>query len=188
MDTATSPPTTLPAKTQRMTPEQRALEYQSFEIAFESLLDEVSNGTSLTLFAQNYHTALSPGRFRTWIWQKENRRNAYLMAKTVGAEHVEDEMLRIADGIDANGNASPNDTNRATLQVNTRKWLLQVWNRKRYGDTKHIEQVTTQRIDASSLSSDDLRQRLMRSLQLDQLDSIDNSIDTFEDVGNDDDI
>jgi hypothetical protein len=30
--------------------------------------------------------------------------------------------------------------NRSTLRINTRKWLLGVWNRKRFGDVKQIEQ------------------------------------------------
>lgn len=158
----------------------RELERQSFAIAFEHLLEKVAEGTTLTTFATEYHTPLSPGRFRTWIFANNNRKAAYMAAKAVGAEHVEDEMRRIADGLNADGTPSMNDVGRSTLQVNTRKWILQVWNRKRYGDVKHIEQTTTTSVDLSRLSTDDLRQRLLEQMGLAQSDEL-SSIDMMED-------
>jgi len=159
----------------------RELERQSFAIAFEHLLEKVAEGTTLTTFATEYHTPLSPGRFRTWIFANNNRKAAYMAAKAVGAEHVEDEMRRIADGLNADGTPSLNDTARSTLQVNTRKWILQVWNRKRYGDVKHIEQTTTTSVDLSRLSTDDLRQRLLEQMGLSSASSELSEVDLMDD-------
>jgi hypothetical protein len=56
-------------------------------------------------------------------------------AQAIGAQAVERDILAIADAKD-----SIEDVNRSTLRINTRKWLLGVWNRKRFGDVKQIEQ------------------------------------------------
>ena len=153
-----------PSNIQEMSSEMRQLEQQSFEIAFESLLEQIVDGRSLEEFCREYHTRLSTSRFRTWIYRDQRRKQTYVGAKAVGAEAVEDELKRISDGINANGDASMDDVARATLRINTRKWLLQVWNRRRYGDVKQIEQTTTTRFDPSSLSTQELQEKLLRSL------------------------
>ena len=158
---------TFPKRSGDLTPEMRELELQSFGIAFESVLETLAEGRSLDEFCRSYHTQLSPARFRTWIYRDRNRRNAYLAAKAVGAEAVEDELIRIADGTLADGSASPDDVTRSQLRINTRKWLLQVWNRKRYGDVKTVESHSTTRFDVSSTSSAELQRRVLESLGLD---------------------
>jgi hypothetical protein len=60
---------------------------------------------------------------------------------------VASEMLEIADASD-----SLEDVARSTLRINTRKWLLGVWNRKRFGDVKQIEQNVT--IDMGAAMAD----------------------------------
>lgn len=158
---------TFPKRSGDLTPEMRELELQSFGIAFESVLETLAEGRSLDEFCRSYHTQLSPARFRTWIYRDRNRRNAYLAAKAVGAEAVEDELIRISDGTLADGSASPDDVSRSQLRINTRKWLLQVWNRKRYGDVKTVESHSTTRFDVSSTSSAELQRRVLESLGLD---------------------
>lgn len=151
----------------RMTPEMRKLELQTFPIAFESILESLADGRPFSDACQDYNSpllALHPTRFRTWIFRDEKRRNAYHMAKAMGAESIEDEMIRIADGIDANGNPTIDDVQRSKLMVDTRKWVLQVNNRRKYGDVKHIEQNITSTTSIADLTTDDLRQRLLRSL------------------------
>lgn len=143
------------------------LERQSFEIAFESALEYLSDGRTLHQFCLEYHQPLSPVRFRQWMFQKERTKQAYLVAKALGAEAVEDDLIRIADGIDPQGNPIPEDIQRSNLKINTRKWLLGVWNRKRYGETKQIEQTVTQTVDVSMMSTNDLRQRILSNLNID---------------------
>jgi hypothetical protein len=150
--------------TEHASSEVREFERQSFSIAFETLLEHLSSGRTHGEFCRTYHTPLDPGRFRSWIFLDRKRREAYYVAKAVGAEAVEDELLRISDGITSEGTPSPDTIERAQLQINTRKWLLQVNNRKRYGDTKYVEQTTTQKFDPSSLSTVELEQRLLTAL------------------------
>ena len=56
----------------------------------------------------------------------------------VGAEVIKQQMLMIADADD-----SLEDVNRSTLRINTRKWMLSVMDKKRFGDTKQIDQTVT---------------------------------------------
>ena len=150
-----------------MSPEVRELERQTFDIAFESVLEAAAAGTTLEEFCRTYHVRLSPSRFRTWIWQNARRRNAWLAAKAVGAESIEEELVRIADGIAADGSPSPADVQRSQLMINTRRWLLTVHNRERYGDVRKVEQTTTTRIDPSSLSTPELQAQLLAALGID---------------------
>ncbi len=159
-----------PTRLADMSPEMRALELQTFGIAFESALEAAAAGTTLEQFATSYHVRLNAPRFRTWIYQHAKRRNAWQAAKAVGAEQVEEDLIRIADGINPDGTASLADVQRSTLQVNTRRWLLQVWNRERYGDVRKIEQTTTSRIDPSSLSTPELQERLLAALGVEPSD------------------
>lgn len=150
-----------------MSSELLQLEKQTFEIAFESVLEHIVNGRTFESFCSSYHIPMLPARFRTWIYKDQRRRQQYTAAKAVGAEAIEDELIRIADGMLADGTASPDDVARSTLRINTRKWIMQISNRKRYGDVKHIEQTTTTRFDASSISTKELQERVLRSLGVD---------------------
>lgn len=166
-----------------MSSELLALEKQTFEIAFESALEHIVNGRTFESFCSSYHIPVLPARFRTWIYKDSKRRQQYIAAKAVGAEAIEDELIRIADGLKADGTASPDDVARSTLRINTRKWIMQVSNRKRYGDVKQIEQTTTTRFDPSTLSTKELQDRLMQSLGISDFDNpIPDALDGFGEV------
>ena len=83
----------------------------------------------------------------------------YYEAQAIGAEVIAQQILEIADAQD-----SMEDVNRSTLKINTRKWLLGVWNRKRFGDIKQIEQNVN--IDLSQ-AMQDAQERLDRSRTVD---------------------
>jgi hypothetical protein len=156
------------------------LEKQSFGIAFESALEALAGGTTLTEFCHSYHMPISPVRFRTWMLQDNRRKNAYYGAKALWAEALEDELIRISDGIGPDGQrGSPNapslpeDVQRSTLRIATRKWIMEKSNRKRYGDVKHIEQTTTNTttIDVTTMSTEDLKRFVLRQAGADSLDA-----------------
>lgn len=155
------------------------LEKQTYDIAFETALEHIADGMPLSQFCANYHQPLSATRFRTWMFKDRRRKEAYLAAKVLAAEAVEDELIRIADGLKADGTPTPDDTTRSKLMIDTRWKMLQVWNRQRYGDTKFIEQTTTQKIDVNTMSKDELEQRLLRAMGIDP-DDITPSGDTFD--------
>jgi hypothetical protein len=152
------------------------LEKQSFEIAFESALESLAGGKTLTEFCHAYHMPMSPVRFRTWMLQDNRRKNAYYGAKALWAEQLEDELIRISDGVGPDGQPAsqlPEDVQRSTLRISTRKWIMEKSNRKRYGDVKHIEQTTTNTttIDVSSMSTEDLKRFVLRQAGADSLDA-----------------
>lgn len=157
------------------------LEKQSFGIAFEGALEALAGGTTLTEFCHNYHMPMSPVRFRTWMLQDQRRKNAYYGAKALWAEALEDELIRISDGIGPDGQHSsnssqpqlPEDVNRSALRIQTRKWIMEKSNRKRYGDVKHIEQTTTNTttIDVATMSTEDLKRFVLRQAGADSLDA-----------------
>ena len=151
-----------------LTPEERqaklALQEQTFSIAFETFLEQIADGAPLNRVCLEYHTAIAPSSFRSWVYRDPRRKQAYMVAKAIGAEAVEDELIRIADGFDALGNPSPEETNRSALRIKTRQWLLEIWNPKRYAQVTKIEQTTTTKHDIASMTTDDLKRLVMERL------------------------
>jgi len=82
----------------------------------------------------------------------ETRKNRYYEAQEIGAEIVSHQILGIADASD-----SLEDVARSTLRINSRKWLMGVWSRKRFGDIKQVDQNIT--IDLSA-AMQEAQQRL----------------------------
>ena len=166
-------PMHVPLPLSQMSNEDRKLELQTFGIAFESSLEQIAAGITVEQFCQRYidplGRSLSHGRFRAWIYRDEKRRNAFYAAKALAAEAIEDELLRISDGLLLDGGASTDDTARSTLRIQTRWKLLQVYNRKRYGDVKQVEQTVTSRIDVSTMNARQLEERLLKALGVSDL-------------------
>jgi hypothetical protein len=137
----TSPDTIAP-----LTPAQRAElaatrrhnELVIFESCFERMMETIESGQPLTSAIEDYPLEVNYTRFLAWVNKDENRRQRYYEAQTTAAEVVAQQMLDIADASD-----TIEDVQRSTLRINTRKWLLGVWNRKRFGETRQIEQTVT---------------------------------------------
>lgn len=168
------------------------LEKQSFAIAFEQALEALAGGTTLTEFCHSYYMPMSPVRFRSWMMQDQRRKNAYYGAKALWAEALEDELIRISDGIGPDGSrpspsqpSLPEDVQRSALRIQTRKWIMEKSNRKRYGDVKHIEQTTTNTttIDVTSMSTEDLKRFVLRQAGADAMDAT--TLDALLDNGDD---
>lgn len=113
---------------------KRENENTLFDNAFEGLLDQVRAGNPLSAAVDMDPRPIDYARLLVWIRSDETRLSRFNEAKEIGAEVVEDQMLTIADASD-----TMEDVQRSTLRINTRKWLLGVWNRKRYGDTRQQE-------------------------------------------------
>ena len=151
----------------------RELDIQTWTIAFETVLEKMADGTPFDTICREYHLPIQSSRFRTWIFANDKRRNAYMMAKAIGAEAMEDELVRIADGLAADGSPSIDDVARSNLKIETRKWVMKANNRKRYGDMKHIEQTTTTTtsVDVRTLSTEELKKMILRSAGVDADDA-----------------
>ena len=151
-----------------LTPEERqaklALQEQTFSIAFETFLEQIADGAPLNRVCLEYHTSIAPSSFRSWVYRDPKRKQAYMVAKAIGAEAVEDELIRISDGILADGTPSPEETNRSALRIKTRQWLLEVWNPKRYATVTKIEQTTTTKRDYGSMTAEEIDRLIMEKL------------------------
>ena len=162
-----SPETAIKFQTE-LSPEERqaklALQEQTFSIAFETFLEQIADGAPLERVCREYHTQIAPSSFRSWVYRDPKRKQAYMVAKAIGAEAVEDELIRISDGFDALGNPSPEETNRSALRIKTRQWLLEIWNPKRYAQVTKIEQTTTTKHDVTNMTTEELRRLVMERL------------------------
>ena len=92
-------------------------------------------GQTLTSICRDVQGMPEVGRLRRFIHTNPKYKDEYKLAKEIGAEKVEDEMIDIADGMDG----TINEVQRDVLRINTRKWLLAIWNRDHYGDKKQVD-------------------------------------------------
>jgi hypothetical protein len=114
-----------------------------YEHSLDTVLAHIARGNPLTAALEDYPFNFEYGKYMAWLLRDEDRKRRYYEAQEIGAEVVAQQMLSIADAED-----SVEDVARSTLRINTRKWLLGVWSRKRFGEVKQIEQNVT--IDLSS--------------------------------------
>lgn len=118
--------------------DKRQLELIQFECSFDRVLERISGGNPLTAALSDEPYEINYSKYLSWIMKDETRKQQYYEAQTVGAEVVAQQMIAIADADD-----SIEDVARSTLRINTRKWLLGVWDRKRFGEVKQIDQTVT---------------------------------------------
>ena len=127
--------------------ERRELLEMMYDNFFVSVLERVANGEPLSQIVREDPRCFDIANFRSWVHRDPKRKSQYYDARAIGAESVEDELISIADASD-----SPmEDVQRSTLRIGTRKWLLGVWDRKRYGETKQLDINTTHTVDMRAL-------------------------------------
>ena len=138
MDTPALPTWLVPDRQQTLALKRENL-LATYESALDGILNRmVENHTSFSDAVRDDPRGLEPAHVLQWIMRDEGRKMRYYEAQGTTAELVFDDILRIADAAD-----SFEDVQRSTLKVNTRKWWLAVVNRKRFGETKQIEQNVT---------------------------------------------
>ena len=115
-----------------------------YENMFEGVLVKIASGKPLTQVLEEDYRQPEYEHFLRWIHKDDGRKARFYEAQELAAHIVEAQLLKIADADD-----SLEDVARSTLRINTRKWLLGVWNRKRFGETKQIEQNVTIDISAA---------------------------------------
>jgi len=114
------------------------------EYSWNKILESISMGHTLKSIVEDQNLGVDYNALIRWIHKDEARKAEYYAAREVGAEIIADDLIEISAGID-----SMEDVARSSLRIQTRKWLLGVWNRKRYGDVKQIEQNVTVDIGAA---------------------------------------
>lgn len=151
-ESTTSDLTPAPTSNKQLT---RELNETMYTAMFEHVLVKIAEGIPLKAILREDYRQPEYEHFLRWVHKDENRKSRYFEAQEVGAELIASELLEIADADD-----SLEDVARSTLRINTRKWLLGVWNRKRFGETKQIEQhVTVDILAAMEAASERVRAR-----------------------------
>ena len=102
----------------------------TYEIFFENSLEQIAAGRNLADLIHESPHSLTPGRYRTWLHKDTKRVERLREAQAIGAEAIEDEIMRIIDATD-----SLEDVQRSKLKLEGRKFLLQTYSRDRYGST-----------------------------------------------------
>lgn len=116
------------AAKQRIIAEQLQLTY---EIFFENSLELIAGGRNLADLIMESPHGIIPGRYRTWLHKDKKRVERLREAQAIGAEAIEDEIMRIIDATD-----SLEDVQRSKLKLEGRKFLLQTYSRDRYANEK----------------------------------------------------
>jgi len=122
-----------------VTKEHRELEQITFECVFERVIEGVEAGETVTSVIKAYPVPVDMGKFMRWVRKDSTRSELFEDAKQNGMLIMEDKLVGIADGEEN----SMEDVQRSKLRADTYKWIMQAWNRKRYGDKQQIDQTVT---------------------------------------------
>jgi hypothetical protein len=153
-----------PTREQRAIIEQGrrdAIAYQTavFELILDDVLDHVARGEPVSTWFADDPRELDYAKFLRWIHSDDTRKNRYREAQKIGAEVISDQMIVIADGGEG---VIPEDVARSTLRISTRRWLLGVWDRDRFGEKKQIDQnVVIDLGDAMRMAQERVQNRVI---------------------------
>lgn len=119
--------------------EGKELLHLEYEQMFERIIEQMCRGRTLQSLVNEYPRDVSYEDFLRWIKRDSQRFERYKDAQESRTEFIAGEILQIADGVDAIDPTSNDSVNRDKLRIETRKFLMSAWNRKRYGETKQVE-------------------------------------------------
>jgi hypothetical protein len=145
------------------TKEDIELREATYNNLFEHVLDAVSGGRSLVGLVRNDPRNIEYGRFLRWIMKSKSRQSRYEEAKKAAAELLVGQIMSIADEVVDEATGLPNDPVWAKIKIDNRWKLAAAWNKKEYGDRKHVEmQIGAMTEDElSKMSSDDLKRLIV---------------------------
>ncbi len=112
----------------------RDLVHSQYASIFERVIEQIYRGRSLASLLEDDHREISYEDFLRWVKRDPMRHERFKEAQESRTEFIAGEILEIADAED-----SIEDVQRSRLKIDTRKWLMGAWNRKRYGETKTLE-------------------------------------------------
>lgn len=132
---APDPETPIASEQSRLTKQLLLAQYENI---FMRVITEVANGQPLHLILKNDSRGIDYNDFYRWIKRDPERYSLFQEAQELRTEFHAGEIIQIADAQD-----SIEDVNRSKLRIETRKWLMGMHNKKRYGETKQIELNTS---------------------------------------------
>lgn len=122
------------------TPSHRELMRQSFEIAFDRIIESMYGGATLEEAVRTYPVELDLGMFNAWVHRDAERKRRYDEAKEFRSEVWAGRMIAIAEGVNVNDpTALPEDIARSRLRVDTLMKLIAADNRKTYAPSSSID-------------------------------------------------
>ena len=133
-------PSTLPAWLSAAPPDPepetgRAL--VSFPFVFENLMGQIARGVTLRTALRERLPDAHYEAFMRWVMRDPDRKRRYYETLEIASETTSSDMLSIADGLDPD--APPETVHLARLKIDTRRFLIGVWNRARFGEVKQID-------------------------------------------------
>lgn len=112
----------------------REIMYMQFEYMFDHVLEELAGGKTIKHTLDKDPRGYESATYIHWIKKDPMRTSRYEHAQLLFAEQLGAEIIEISDAED-----SAEDVQRSRLRIDSRKWLMGVYNKKRYGETKTIE-------------------------------------------------
>ena len=101
---------------------------------FEPAMDKLASGIPIARIVREHPANIDSAEFLRWIHKDPTRKARYYEAQEIGAEIVASEIIAISDGEN-----TMEDVQRSKLRIDARKFLIGVWNRKRFGEVKQVE-------------------------------------------------
>jgi hypothetical protein len=116
------------------TPTNREIMYMQFEYMFDHVLEQLAGGKTIKQTLDHDPRGYESATYIHWIKKDPMRTSRYEHAQLLFAEQLGAEIIEISDAED-----SAEDVQRSKLRIDSRKWLMGVYNKRRYGETKTIE-------------------------------------------------
>lgn len=129
------PPAPKP-KPSQVSVDLRHLEYDQI---FERMIEGIYSGTPLRSLIREDPRLISYESFMRWIKADRTRHARLLEAQEMCTELMAGEIIDIADGINTIDPTSNDSVNRDKLRIDTRRWIMEAHNRKRYGSAKQVQ-------------------------------------------------
>lgn len=101
------------------------------------VISEMAKGKSLAQILDTEGREIDYNDFYRWLKKDPQRMELFKEAQELRTEFYAGEIIQIADGDEIE------DVHRSRLRIETRRWLMGMHNKKRYGEIKTIEMNTT---------------------------------------------
>jgi hypothetical protein len=150
-----------------MTKEKRELRRLELEGMFYRALPVISSGGSIMEFLRRQKPPAQFDEFHQFVRKDPDRLKQYGEAEEIGAEYLVAEMIPIADG-DPAFSSYEEDVNIRRLRIDARKWKVEKWFRKKYGDKTTIDVTSNTTITLQTLV-DQRREKMLNMLKQEQL-------------------
>ncbi len=146
---------------------EQELKETIYEHVFEFALDYIASGTPLTSVIRNDPRNIDYGRFLRWVKKSPHRYARFVEAQEIAAEILVDKMDHLTDELEDAVNLKSLDAKKFEFEL--MKYKAANYNRKKFGNSKHVELTTSDLDDNAlkSISSEDLKRMVIEQAGID---------------------